>query len=53
MELQQALNDTQKENAENEKNLNHWRTEHDALRLEEIEYDDGSTAAFPPADPVL
>jgi structural maintenance of chromosome 4 len=38
MELQQSLNDTKKEVADNEKALDHWRTQHDALRLEEIEY---------------
>ena len=38
MELKQALNDTKKEAAENDRTLEHWRTEHDKLKLEEIEY---------------
>lgn len=38
MELQQALNDTKKEAAENERALDHWRTQHDNLKLEEVEY---------------
>jgi structural maintenance of chromosome 4 len=37
MELQQSLNDTKKEAAENERALDHWRTQHDGLKLEEIE----------------
>lgn len=38
MDLHQALNETRKESAENEKAIDHWRTEHDALKLEEVEY---------------
>lgn len=37
MELTQKLNDVKKEAAENEEALQHWQTEHDKLRLEEIE----------------
>jgi structural maintenance of chromosome 4 len=37
MELQQLLNDTKKEAADNEKALLHWQAEHDALTLEEVE----------------
>ena len=37
MELQQSLNDVKKEATENERTLLHWRSEHDKLKLEEIE----------------
>jgi structural maintenance of chromosome 4 len=37
MELQQALNDKKKEAADNERAIDHWRTQHDALKLEDIE----------------
>lgn len=37
MDLQQILNDATKEHKENERNLDHWRTEHDQLKLEDIE----------------
>ncbi|KAF9237097.1 RecF/RecN/SMC [Melanogaster broomeanus] len=37
MELTQKLNDIKKEAAENEEILQHWQTEHDKLRLEEVE----------------
>ncbi|EGO05390.1 hypothetical protein SERLA73DRAFT_101211 [Serpula lacrymans var. lacrymans S7.3] len=40
MELQQSLNDTKKEAAENERTLLHWRAEHDKLKLEDIDDDD-------------
>ncbi|KAI0962099.1 hypothetical protein AcV7_001019 [Taiwanofungus camphoratus] len=40
MELQQALNDTKKEAAENERALDHWRTQHDNLKLEEVDDED-------------
>jgi len=37
MELTQKLGDIKKEAAANEEALQHWQTEHDKLRLEEIE----------------
>ena len=37
MELEQALADAKKEAAENEKYLNHWQSEHDKLKLVDIE----------------
>jgi structural maintenance of chromosome 4 len=37
MELKQSLNDTKKEAAENDRLIDHWQTEHDKLKLEEIE----------------
>lgn len=37
MELTQKLNDVKKEAKDNEEALQHWQTEHDKLRLEEIE----------------
>jgi hypothetical protein len=37
MELQQSLNDTKKEAADNERTLQHWQNEHDKLKLEDIE----------------
>ncbi|KAH9950960.1 RecF/RecN/SMC N terminal domain-containing protein [Amylocystis lapponica] len=37
MELQQKLNDTKKEAADNGRLLEHWRTEHDNLQLEEVD----------------
>ncbi|KZT73247.1 hypothetical protein DAEQUDRAFT_703578 [Daedalea quercina L-15889] len=40
MELKQALADTRKESAENQRALDHWRDEHDKLRLEEIDDDE-------------
>lgn len=38
MELQQSLNDTRKEAADNERTLQHWQNEHDKLKLEDIEW---------------
>lgn len=38
MEYNQILEDAQKENAENERAIYHWRQKHDCLKLEEIEY---------------
>ena len=38
MGLLQILTDTKKEAAENDGRLEHWRTLHDELKLEEIEY---------------
>ncbi|KAF9225187.1 RecF/RecN/SMC protein [Gyrodon lividus] len=40
MELTQKLNDVKKEAAANEEALQHWQTEHDKLRLEEIDDDE-------------
>ncbi|KAI6012790.1 RecF/RecN/SMC N terminal domain-containing protein [Pisolithus orientalis] len=40
MELNQSLNDVKKEAAANEEALNHWQTEHDKLKIEEIDDDD-------------
>jgi len=37
MDLQQNLTDLKKEAAENERGLDHWQTEHDKLKLEEVE----------------
>lgn len=37
MELTQKLNDVKKEAAANEEALQHWQTEHDKLRLQDIE----------------
>ncbi|KAI6154283.1 hypothetical protein BKA82DRAFT_4099537 [Pisolithus tinctorius] len=37
MELNQSLNDVKKEAAANEEALNHWQTEHDKLKIEEID----------------
>src|ERR1700728_2126605 len=37
MELQQSLNDTKKEAADNERTLQHWQNKHDKLKLEDIE----------------
>lgn len=37
MALKQKLADVQKEAAENEKSMQHYRVAHDKLRLEEIE----------------
>lgn len=37
MELQQKLGDVKKEALENDRALEHWRTEHDKLQLEDIE----------------
>ena len=39
MELQQSLNDTKKEATDNEKTVQYWQSEHDKLKLEDIEYD--------------
>ena len=38
MELLQQLQTLNKEAAENGKALDHWRNEHDQLKLEEIEW---------------
>ena len=38
MELQQALTDAKKEAAENDKYIRHWQSEHDKLKLIDIEY---------------
>ncbi|KAI0732433.1 RecF/RecN/SMC [Fomitopsis betulina] len=40
MELTQSLADTKKEAAENQRALEHWRDEHDKLKLEEVDDDD-------------
>ncbi|ETW86671.1 hypothetical protein HETIRDRAFT_58645 [Heterobasidion irregulare TC 32-1] len=40
MELQQKLGDVKKEALENDRALEHWRTEHDKLQLEDIDDDD-------------
>ncbi|KAG6333811.1 hypothetical protein ID866_5281 [Astraeus odoratus] len=40
MEINQALTDVKKEATSNEEALNHWQTEHDKLRLEEIDDDE-------------
>ncbi|KAH7886361.1 RecF/RecN/SMC N terminal domain-containing protein [Phlebopus sp. FC_14] len=40
MELTQKLNEVKKEAAANEEALQHWQTEHDKLRLEEIDDDE-------------
>ncbi|CCL98907.1 uncharacterized protein FIBRA_00914 [Fibroporia radiculosa] len=40
MELQQSINDCRKEAADNERTLDHWRTQHDSLKLEEIDDDE-------------
>lgn len=40
MELEQSLNDAKKDAAENERTLDHWRTQHDNLNLEEVDDDD-------------
>jgi structural maintenance of chromosome 4 len=37
MELEQKLKTAEKEIEENSKALEHWRNEHDKLKLEEIE----------------
>lgn len=37
MELEQLLNDAKKDAAENERTLDHWRTQHDNLKLEDVE----------------
>jgi structural maintenance of chromosome 4 len=37
MDLQQSLTDAKKEAADNERLLDHWQTEHDKLKLEEVE----------------
>jgi structural maintenance of chromosome 4 len=37
MEIKQALQDIQKECENNDGLIEHWRTEHDQLQLEEIE----------------
>jgi structural maintenance of chromosome 4 len=37
MEIKQSLQDTQKEYDNNDALIEHWRTEHDQLQLEEIE----------------
>ena len=38
MGSEQDLNDAKKEAADNERNLDHWQTQHDKLKLEEIEW---------------
>ena len=38
MEIKQHLNDAKKESQENEKAIDHYRLEHDKLKLEEVEY---------------
>ncbi|KAI9566365.1 RecF/RecN/SMC [Boletus coccyginus] len=53
MELTQKLGDIKKEAAANEEALQHWQTEHDKLRLEEIDDDedeDEEEAEAAPAD---
>ncbi|KAG1748816.1 hypothetical protein EDD22DRAFT_981854 [Suillus occidentalis] len=40
LEITQKLTDKKKESAENERVLDHWRTEHDQLKLHEIDDDD-------------
>ncbi|KAG0697734.1 RecF/RecN/SMC N terminal domain-containing protein [Suillus ampliporus] len=40
LEITQKLSDKKKESAENERVLDHWRTEHDQLKLYEIDDDD-------------
>ncbi|KAI6017477.1 RecF/RecN/SMC [Pisolithus marmoratus] len=45
MELTQRLNEVKKEAAANDEALNHWQTEHDKLRLEEIDDDDDDEEA--------
>ncbi|KAG2337616.1 hypothetical protein BDR05DRAFT_970038 [Suillus weaverae] len=40
LEITQKLADKKKESAENERVLDHWRTEHDQLKLHEIDDDD-------------
>lgn len=37
MELKQVIADAKKEAAENDKYIQHWTTEHDKLRLVDIE----------------
>ena len=37
MELTQSLADTRKEASENQRALDHWRDQHDKLKLEEVE----------------
>ena len=37
MEIKQHLNDAKKESQENEKAIDHYRLEHDKLKLEEVE----------------
>ena len=37
MQIEQELNDVKKEFQENEKILDHYREEHDKLKLEEVE----------------
>ena len=37
MELTQALADAKKEMSENQHALDHWRDQHDTLKLEEVE----------------
>lgn len=52
MELQQSLNDTKKEAADNERTLRHWQTEHDKLTLEDIECVSFRFSGKTPADPI-
>ncbi|KAL5519615.1 SMC4 [Sanghuangporus vaninii] len=40
MEIKQHLNDAKKEAQENEKAIDHYRTEHDKLKLEEVDEED-------------
>ncbi|KAI5119782.1 hypothetical protein M0805_009253 [Coniferiporia weirii] len=40
MEIQQQLNDAKKESQENEKAIDHYRVEHDKLKLEEVDEDE-------------
>ncbi|KAH8111883.1 RecF/RecN/SMC [Phellopilus nigrolimitatus] len=40
MEIKQQLNDAKKESADNEKAIDHYRVEHDKLKLEEVDDDD-------------
>ncbi|KAG5639651.1 hypothetical protein H0H81_008812 [Sphagnurus paluster] len=40
MEIKQAISDVQKEADENGRLIDHWRTEHDKLRLEDIDDED-------------
>ncbi|KAG6864805.1 hypothetical protein C0991_007028 [Blastosporella zonata] len=40
MEIKQRLADIRKDSDENDRIIDHWRTEHDNLRLEEIDDDD-------------
>ncbi|PCH34299.1 RecF/RecN/SMC protein [Wolfiporia cocos MD-104 SS10] len=47
MDLTQSITDTKKEAADNERTLDHWRNEHDKLKLEEIDDDEEEAEEHP------